>query len=104
MLAVIVQITRFVDENQPGWIECALVDAAGISHIFVEKVPIVTTEDLRSTSSYPCDGVIACEVLAQWDGADGQGLSRIDTSKPWGVESNSGLTEFVVPTSQLRVI
>jgi len=68
------------------------------------KLPIVTNEDLWSTSSYPCEGAIACQLLAQWEGVGGQDLSRIDTSKPWGVESSSGVTEFVVASSQLHVI
>src|ERR1700730_17576937 len=101
MPAVAIRITRFVDDHQPGFVECQLVDAAGVSHIFLEKVPVVTTEVLRSTSSYPCSGAIDCQVLAQWENADGVGLSRIDTSKPWGVESNAGVTEFVVASSQI---
>jgi hypothetical protein len=101
MPAVAIQITRFADDHQPGFVECQLVDAAGVSHIFVEKVPVVTTENLRSTSSYPCPGSIHCRLLAQWEGSDGQALSRIDTSKPWGVESSAGITEFVVRSSQI---
>jgi hypothetical protein len=103
MSAVAVRITRFVDDHQPGFVECELVDAAGVLHIFVEKVPVVTTEALLSESSYPSGGVIDCQVLAQWTNADGVDLSRIDTSKPWGVESNAGLTEFVVASSQIVV-
>jgi hypothetical protein len=53
MPAVTVQISRFVDEHQPGFVECILMDALGESHLFVEKVPVVSTDDLWSTSSYP---------------------------------------------------
>jgi hypothetical protein len=101
MAAVAVHITRFVDDHQPGFVECQLVDAAGVSHIFAGKVPVVATEELRSTSSYPCSGQIDCQVLAQWVDVDGVGLCRIDTSQPWGVESNAGVTEFVVASSQI---
>jgi hypothetical protein len=101
MPAVAVRITRFVDDHQPGFVECQLVDAAGVLHIFVEKAPIVTIQQLRSISCYPCPGVIDCRVLAQWEDANGVGLSRIDTSKPWGVESNAGVSEFVVASSQI---
>jgi hypothetical protein len=101
MPAVAVRITRFVDDHFPGFVECELVDAAGVSHIFVEKVPVVTTEELSSSSCYPCAGLIACQVLAQWADADGVWHSRIDTSKPCGVESSAGVTEFVVASSQI---
>ena len=99
MPAVAVRITRFVDDHFPGFVECELVDAAGLSHIFVEKIPVVTTEELRPCSCYPCAGVIECQVLAQWGDTDGVWYSRIDTSKPWGVESSAGVTEFVVASS-----
>ena len=33
-----VQIVRFVDSHQPGWVECLLVDAERRRHIIVEKV------------------------------------------------------------------
>jgi len=101
MPAVAVRITRFVVQSQPGWVECVLVDAAGALHTFIEKVPILTTKDLDSCSTYPCQGSIDCHVLAQWHGANGAELSRIDTSKPWGVESTNGITEFIVSNSQL---
>jgi hypothetical protein len=101
MPAVAVRITRFVDDHQPGFVECQLVDAAGDSHFFVEKAPVVTTQVLLSNSSYPCPGAIDCQVLAQWQDANGVGLYRIDTSKPWGIESNDGITEFVVTGSQM---
>ena len=42
MLAVRVNISRYVDESFPGWVECSLVDAYGYDHVFVEKVPVVT--------------------------------------------------------------
>jgi hypothetical protein len=101
MPAVTVRITRFVDDHFPGFVECELVEASGLSHIFVEKVPVVTTEQLRPSSCYPCAGGIACRVLAQWEDADGIAFSRIDTSKPWGVESSAGVTEFVVASSKI---
>jgi hypothetical protein len=101
MPAVAVRITRFVDDHFPGFVECELIDAAGSSHIFVEKVAVVTTEALGSSSCYPCEGVIDCNVLAQWANADGVWHSRIDTSTPWGVESSAGVTEFVVASSQI---
>jgi hypothetical protein len=87
MPAVTVQISRFVDEHQPGLVECILMDALGESHLFVEKVPIISTEDLWPASSYPQSGAIACEVEEQWKDAAGRWLVRVNTVRPWGVES-----------------
>ncbi|MFG6487215.1 hypothetical protein ACG04R_11085 [Roseateles sp. BYS78W] len=101
MPSVAIQITRFVDEHQPGFVECVLVDASGKSHVFVEKAPVVSSENLWSTSSYPRRGSIACEVVADCSGENGQALARVNTERPWGIESTEGLTEFVVPASEV---
>lgn len=45
-----VQIVRFVDSHQPGCVKCLLVDAESRRHIIVEKVPVVTAEDLDADS------------------------------------------------------
>jgi hypothetical protein len=37
--SVSVDITKFVDAAQPGWVECVLRDAHGVAWTFVEKVP-----------------------------------------------------------------
>lgn len=101
MPSVAIKITRFVDEHQPGFVECVLVDASGKSHVFVEKAPVVSSENLWSTSSYPRWGSIACEVVADCSGQNGQALARVNTERPWGIESTEGLTEFVVPASDV---
>jgi hypothetical protein len=101
MPAVTVQISRFVDEHQPGFVECILMDALGESHLFVEKVPVVSTDDLWSTSSYPQPGVIVCEVEEQWQDEAGRSLVRVSTKRPWGVESTAGTTCFTVLLAQL---
>jgi hypothetical protein len=101
MPALAVEISRFVDESNPGFVECLLVDALGHSHLFVEKVPVVTREDLWSTSTYPRPGVIACEIEAEWKDGAGQSFARVSTELPWHVESTVGQTQFVVLASQL---
>ena len=99
MPSVAIQVSRFVDEHQPGFVECVLIDAAGKAHVFVEKAPVVSNENLWSRSSYPRPGSIACEVIARWSDENGQALARVNTERPWGVESSEGLAEFVVPAS-----
>ncbi|WP_431104074.1 hypothetical protein [Roseateles noduli] len=97
-----IQISRFVDEHFPGFVECVLVDAFGKAHVFIEKVPVITTENLVSTSSYPRPGAMDCEVVAEWTDDNGRALSRVNTERPWDVESTEGLSEFVVSTSALQ--
>ena len=96
-----VTILRFVDEHQPGSVECQFADAEGRIHKVVEKIPVVTSADLWRDSAYPQPGIIRCEVLEQWSDAEGKGLVRITTDRPWGVESTEGLTEFVVGIAEL---
>ena len=101
MVAIKVQIERFVDEAQPGWVECSLVDALGEEHRFIEKVPIVTSEQLDSTSRYPNVGEIACIVVGKRELDDGQTVFEVDTDAPWGVESTGKRTRFEVAPAQL---
>src|SRR5262249_13899900 len=91
-----VQIVRFVDEHQPGWVECVFTDAEGRKHKFVDKVPIFSSDDLDERSVYPRAGGARCEVLTRWNDADGRELVRVTTARPDGVESTEGLSEFVV--------
>jgi hypothetical protein len=102
MPAVTVSIERFLDEYQPGIVECALTDAFGKRHLIVEKVPVVTKEDIWSSSSYPRAGLVACEVEASWQERDGRSLVRVNTGNPWSVESTEGATIFVVLASQVQ--
>jgi hypothetical protein len=101
MPSVLVEILRLVDTHQPGWVECSLVDAQGTRHFFVENIPYVTEQDLWLESAYPTNSSIDCEVLEAWKDKDGRSLLRVDTSRPWGVESKSGVTEFIVTSCQV---
>lgn len=101
MLGVNVEISRYVDNSQPGWVECRLVDALGDEHLFVEKAPVVTTAHLDAASSYPQAGVIACIVLGRSEHG-GRQLVRVDTQTPWGIESTEGKDRFDVLAEQLR--
>ncbi len=96
-----VAVTRFVDEHQPGFVECEFSDADGRAHRIVEKVPVVSQVDLDSASTYPQPGGVRCEVLAQWRDAQGRALLRISTQQPDGVETVAGQSEFVVLADQL---
>jgi hypothetical protein len=101
MMAVRVAITRCVDDCQPGWVECRLVDAAGKEWMFLEKIPVVSTADLRQDTPFPQPGVIACQIVARRYDADGRELVTVNTESPWGVESTSGCVLFEVAADQL---
>lgn len=101
MTSVAVEITRYVDDHFPGWVEAVLVDAHGARWTFVEKVPMVSTESLTAASLYPCVGELDCEVVPGSSEAVASGLVEIDTSRPWGVEAKGGATRFVIRNSQL---
>ena len=102
MKSLSVEIVRYVDDHQPGWVECRFRDAAGCWYIFDEKVPIVTKVYLSRDSDYPQSGTIECEVLEVWTDGEGRSLSKIDTSRPSGIESREGLKQFVVLSELLR--
>ena len=99
MLAIKVKITRFVDDHQPGWVECSFVDAHGRTHLFIEKAPVVSLEHLDASSSYPTDGVIGCIVVKGSDSM--QGMVTVSTEEPWYIESDEGLLLFDVWNDQL---
>ena len=98
-----INIIRLVDDNFPGWVECELIDAVGNRHLFVEKTPVVTRESLERDGSFPRTGEFACEILSSWRAENGELLTTIDTSRPLGIESQGGVTEFVVLTKHLKL-
>jgi hypothetical protein len=101
MIALVVEIVRFVEATQPGVVECSMTDAWDRNHAFIDKVPIFTTEDLTESSSYPQRGVIECGVLRRWRDSEGREIATIDTSNPSHVESTEGQTQFDVSASEL---
>lgn len=101
MPTISVQIERFVDDHQPGFVECRLVDASGRSHLFVEKVTVVTTLNLGPHSSYPLVGTIGCEVESKLSDDEGRELVHVNTERPWGVESTEGISRFLVLSAQV---
>lgn len=94
---LIVDIVRFVDNNQPGWVECEFTDAEGRRHLIIEKVPGVTSENLDVGSKYPTPGAVRCVVLKRYEDETGRELVCISTASPWSIESTEGLSEFTVP-------
>lgn len=100
--AIQVEVTRFVDSGQPGFVELAFTDAVGRSHRFVEKIPVVTAHHLDETSTYPQPATIACVIVAHGVDAAGSSIVTVDTSRPWDIASTSGESTFVVRPEQLE--
>src|SRR4051794_26592356 len=94
-----VEISRFVDDWQPGFVECTLLDAQSERHLFVDKVPIFTTERLDASSRYPQPGFIPCRIEAEWRDEQGRSLIRISTGMT--IDSTAGQSSFVVLASQV---
>jgi hypothetical protein len=92
VIGVKIQIVRFADDAQPGWVECRLIDVHGRAWSFVEKAPVVSEAPLDATTVYPQPGVIACQVLDRTGG-----VARIDTGQPWDIASVEGQRQFDVP-------
>ena len=101
VLALRVTIERFTHDWFPGFVECSFVDATGRTHLFEEKVPVVSNEALDASSAYPRDGAIACHLLTSRSVADGREVVTIDTNKPWDIESKEGESQFEVFRDQL---
>lgn len=94
-IGIAVAITRYVFDDFPGFVECELTDAAGVTHRILEKVPVICNQYLDADSSYPSPGVVACEILATRE-EDGRKIVRVNTERPWGVEPLDGTTIFEV--------
>ena len=99
MTCLRVDIIGFVDESFPGFIRCAFEDANGNRHTFIEKIPVVTSEDLWSDSVYPQQGVVPCEKVETLDG--GSGLACITIGVGDSLDSPGYSEQFIVRESQL---
>lgn len=99
--AIAVQISRYVTDDQPGWVECHLMDSSGLLHTFIEKAPVVSPENLSINSNCPRPGFIGCHIEAEWTNEAGQALCRVNTEVPWGVASTAGLTRFTLFSSDV---
>lgn len=86
---------RWVSDDQPGWIEVAIVDGEGAEHRIVEKVPVLTRHDFTSASTYPSE--LWLEVEARRVEGD-----RVQVRLVHGVETTEGLTGVTVLSHNVR--
>ncbi|WP_425617595.1 hypothetical protein NA78x_001276 [Anatilimnocola sp. NA78] len=102
MKAVKVSIIEWASDDYPGFVRCELIDAWQQKWYFIEKVPVMTTNDLWNDSRYPQPGKIACVVISRQRDSQGREVFTVDTSKPCGVESQEGISQFDVLADQLE--
>lgn len=82
--------TKLIDNSTyPEVVECEIVDAKGIKHIFHEKWPVVSAEDYDDVYPKICD--IACIIEASLIDT-----VIVNTNTPWGCESIEGDYRFEV--------
>jgi hypothetical protein len=94
-------IVQFLEDSQPGFVACEFIDADGRLHTIIDKVPMFTNGSLDSTSPYPHIGAARCEVLECFQDQAERTLVRITLDRPDGIESTSGISEFLVLKSQV---
>jgi hypothetical protein len=94
MPSIKVRIDKFISNDQPGFVECSFTDAWGKQHIVHEKVPVVTIKNLNANSIYPQEGIIACQVIKEWEDKDGRLIITVDTASPWDIDTTEGLKQF----------
>jgi hypothetical protein len=91
-----VQIVRLLGTGQPGWAACEFTDAEGRRHTLEDKIPSFSGEPAGAKMAFPRPGIVRCEELQRWRDAKGRELVRVSTSRPDGVVSTEGLSEFTV--------
>jgi hypothetical protein len=97
MTCLRVDIIGFADESFPGFVHCDFTDANGARHIVLEKIPVVTTEDLWSDSTYPHQGMLPCERVESLQDDAGRAVALVSIN-PIGAGYPA---QFVVLESQL---
>lgn len=100
-----VTITRYTSEDQPGWVECRLLDAFGREWLFEDKLPIFSAEDgIGFHTSFPKEGMIRCEVLNRRRNNAGAEIVTVDTELPDHVAARTGETKFDVRPDQIASV
>jgi len=96
-----VRIARWVEDYQPGIVECELIDRLGKRSSFTIKLPVVTTEQLSSASEFPREGYLPCVAIASSSDDAGRDVIVVDTSLPLQEEADGGNTRFEVFADQV---
>lgn len=93
-----INIIAYVDDWYPGWVKCIFKDANNKEWSFIEKVPVVTVENLTAGSKYPIEGYVECEILNK-----SSEIVKINLSNPLGIQTEDGRTIFEVHENQIII-
>ena len=96
-----VTIVRFVEEHQPGIVECVFEDASGQAHGIVDKCWMLTEQSLWSDSAYPVQGSVQCRVLKLRKDHLDRKLALITIAEPDHLETTEDKTEFILFASKV---
>jgi len=96
-----VEIIEWIDNHQPGFVKCRLIDAWGKVWHFRDKLPIFTNKDLNDESNYPQHGELTGIIIKKWIDETGREIITIDTEKPFCIESDEGYHYFDVLQNQI---
>lgn len=88
-----VEILGGESEDFPIWIECRLTEFDGSEHRIIEKLSVLTEQELN-TDKLPTTLQIQCTVLSIE-----QENVLIDLSIPHGIQPTEGVQKFVVHSS-----
>lgn len=96
MASAIVKILKIVDDTgYPTFVEFELIDKNGVSHHFIDKVPVVC-EDYDHDPVPPCTGYMGCNIIDETENS-----FIIDTELPYDIESLNGEYKFEVNKEQV---
>jgi hypothetical protein len=95
------QITRRISDDPPGFVECQFTDAFGKTWTIHEKLPVVAGALVSPDGPFPQPAIVACTVLSRTSDGTGNGIVKITTESPWGIEAVDGTKQFEVFASQL---
>lgn len=100
MKKLIISIDKILDLSFPIWVGCSFIDAYGDTHIFNEKLPIVSDCDNLNEQDLPVKGYINCTIGAVSLGGP-NAMIVVNTAEPDGIESIRGLSQFTVKYDQV---
>jgi hypothetical protein len=85
---------RWESGDFPGFIEAVVRDAGGQDHRIIEKVPVVTTLDITSDSTFPIEFWIEAEM-------DLVESNEVSVTFRHGIETVNGARSLVVSTTDV---
>lgn len=89
------QVLRWVSDDEPGWIEVALVDADGREHRIIEKVPVLTTRSITAASSFPAEFWVRADTGEVND-------ERVEITFAYAVETTEGRSAVQMRTADIK--